>query len=661
MSLARRSDRAFRFLKNGTDEFFPGTARLHYVSKNADTLTLGGLPAGLLATGDAVIVQYRPDASTAWTTVFAGDVAKITDRHGRGDDRVQTVICEGPWGKMARLVFRQTWACNAGGASFSSARVVLNQSPVGEDYTISEQIQEIADFAASKCGFSAGSYAIGAVVLPKDESRDLTCAAALQRELRFFPKKIVRFDYSGTTPTLVITEPTTETDAAYVAAVPKTQRQYEYNAHPITAVDVYTDDVQTVTGDDNVDKSILGQTHQIYPTDADTSGLDVLHAYVPLAPGEASTSWKSLDSDTEDITAYILNSSVWWRTKHPRLQGVALENITISGGTRSPANYPRIARNTADELEEAGLHSEISHFTCRAKIVTEDDEEEDILLSMDFLTTDALTRTYTWQTGSSSSAGETLPEGLARALFEQRAGTLVEERMTIRLYDGWPTLGDAADGLVLQDIDIDCGDCTAALSFGQPETLSAEDMRNLLNAFRARGYSFNAPLRAEGEPDPADTTHVGSIKPLSSTEFAPGQKSKTTIKKRNGGAILLDAAKVPDGSTIDVKTFTRYDSAGNPSQSQILGTGDCSFPGIKAGKGITIEEADNVLTISCNCCDEDGDGDGLSYCNAISNDIDAGDDEQVGNGISGGLGGGGVGDAVGNDISLWPCKKGNAT
>ena len=588
MALAKRADRSFRFLKNGVvaDEFHPASARLHFASKSTDTLTLGGLPPGLLAAGNTVTVQYRADANSAWATVFSGDVARITDTCGRGDERQHTVVCEGPWGKMSRLVFRQTWAPNVTGASFSSARVILNQAPTGEDYTITQQVQEIANFAAAKCGFSAGTASLGNTVLPKDETRDITCAAAIQRELRFFPKKVVRFDYSG--PTLVISEPSTSGNAGYVADVPKTAREYVYNAHPISAVDVYTDDVQIVTGNNNVDKKIAALSHQVYPSGADTSGLDVLHCYVPLARASSHSSWKSLESDTEEITSYNLNSNVWWRNKHPRLKDIPLANITISDGDYEPKTYTRIARNTADELAEAGLHSKVAVFTCKCKIATDDDVEEDILLTMEFLTTDATTRTYTWQTGSSSVAGETLPDGLAEALYRQRAGSLVQERMTIRLADDWPVIGDAADGLVLQEIDVDCGDCTAALSFGQPEALSAEDMRSLLNGFRQRGYAENAPIRANGEADASDATPVGGIKPLSSSEWSPGTKVKTIIKKSRGGTIKMDATSagtidlqtthVGSGETAQFRDLTYTDSNGQKQTVKVLSTAAATIP-----------------------------------------------------------------------------------
>lgn len=611
MALAKRADRSFRFLKNGVvaDEFHPASARLHFASKSTDTLTLGGLPPGLLAAGNTVTVQYRADADSAWATVFSGDVARITDTCGRGDERLHIVVCEGPWGKMSRLVFRQTWAPNVTGASFSSARVILNQAPTGEDYTITQQVQEIANFAAAKCGFSAGTASLGNTVLPKDETRDITCAAAIQRELRFFPKKVVRFDYSG--PTLVISEPSTSGNAGYVADVPKTAREYVYNAHPISAVDVYTDDVQIVTGNNNVDKKIAALSHQVYPSGADTSGLDVLHCYVPLARASSHSSWKSLESDTEEITSYNLNSNVWWRNKHPRLKDIPLANITISDGDYEPKTYTRIARNTADELAEAGLHSKVAVFTCKCKIATDDDEEEDILLTMEFLTTDAMTRTYTWQTGSSSVAGETLPTGLAEALYRQRAGSLVQERMTIRLADDWPVIGDAADGLVLQEIDVDCGDCTAALSFGQPEALSAEDMRSLLNGFRQRGCAENAPVRANGEADASDAIPVGGIKPLTSSEWSPGTKAKTTIKKSGGGTIKMDASSagtidlqtthVGSGKTAQFNDLTYTNAQGQQTTIKVLSTDPATLPpGGSAPTGTPLEVFTGISSAEFN-------------------------------------------------------------
>ena len=192
-SIAPRANRAFKFLKNGTTPFFPGAGtRLHFANRDVDTLVARDLPAGLLQAGDKVTVQYK--GSGSWVTVFVGDVDRIVDARGKGDTRVQTVTVAGPWGKMNRLVFRQTWSiagAGTGGAALeiSTSRVILGQTAAGSEQTMKQQLGEILSFAAAKCGFSYDADDIDALAqcLPLDEARDITCADAVRRELRFFP------------------------------------------------------------------------------------------------------------------------------------------------------------------------------------------------------------------------------------------------------------------------------------------------------------------------------------------------------------------------------------------------------------------------------------------------------------------------------------------
>lgn len=607
IALAGRTNRAFTFLKNGSTEFFPGSGtRLQYVSKGTDTLTLTDLPAGLLESDDSVTVKYLGE------TVFVGSVATIVDSHGRGDERVQTVTCEGPWGAMNRLVFRQTWG--KGSYTFSSPRVILNQSALGEGMTLTEQVEEICDFAAEACGFTVGDVDVGDIHLPNDETRDMTCASALLRELRFFPKNVVRFDYGvADGPELTIVEPDTDEDADYVDDIPMTARQYEYNAHPIAAVDVYTDGANIVTGEDGVDTTIRNLSHQVYPVNADIDGLDVLHCYMPLAKGTAESSWESLDVTTEHVGTVngSANWKEWWRTKHPRLHDVANGDLEISeNGYPHPSFTPHnITDCTVGALRKFGLHAELVKFHCKAKITTADDVEEDIYLTMDFVVTDASTRTYTQQTGSSSTAGETLPDGLAEAIYRQRAGDLLNETMTIRLGDAFPTLGDCADGLVLQDFSVDCADLTAELHFGQPEHISPEDMRSLLNGFRQRGYASNSVMRGGDDEDAEEeATPVAGIQPVASTEFSPGTKAKTTIKSSSGegNKVVIDSSKVTDG-TMAVRELTIKTESGEEQTLQILATSSATVTG--EGKK---DEPDDDSEDPSDPCSHPGGGEGVS-------------------------------------------------
>ena len=560
IAIAPRAGKAFTFLKNGSVEFFPGAgSSLHFANRDTDTFTARGLPAGLLQAGDEVTVDYNG------AVVFRGDVKTIVDRHGRGDERVQDVTVAGPWDRLNRLVFRQKWG--AGSLEFSSSRVILGQTAAGLAQTMAAQLEEIVGFAATPCGIALGTNGAPAQYLPLDEARDITCADAIRRELRFFPKLIVRFDYSGAAPALVIA-PAPGADAGYVASIPKTERVYQYNAQPVTCVDVAVDAVDIAINGDGA------SFHQVWPPDGDTASLDCLHVTVPLAHGGGSTESETFKIESEEIPG-ALNDVAWWKSKHPRLANVAAGAIRFaSSPTRSPSNYGYIVKNAKEEIEAAGKHCEVSRFECKVKIETADDVEDEIALTMDFLTTDARSGTYTVQTGSTATAGEELPEGLAKALYEQRAGALVGEQMTIRLGETFPVLGDAADGLFLQSFDVDCADLTARLSFGQPEHLSAEDMRSLLNGFRQRGSASSAVLREQaGEDDGEEPDAPGGIPPIASSEWSPGTKAKTTIKGGAGGPIELDSSKVTDG-TMKVRTLTLKGEDGGTQTVQYLATSD---------------------------------------------------------------------------------------
>ena len=675
LAITARTGKAFTFLKNGSTEFFPGAgSTLHFANRDTDTFTARNIPAGLLQAGDSVTVKYGN------TVVFKGDVDRIVDRHGRGDDRVQDVTVAGPWGKLNRLVFKQTWG--AGAVAFSSSRVILGQTAAGLAQTMAAQLAEIAGFAATPCGIALGTNAAPAQYLPLDEARDITCADAIRRELRFFPKLVVRFDYTAATPALQIVDTSGDSAAAYVATIPKTDREYVYDAHPVSCVDVTVDAVEmTVNGDS-------ASFHQVYPADGDTDDLDCLHVTVPLARGGGSTTSETFKIESEEIPG-ALNNVHWWATKHPRLANVAESAITFaSSPTRSPSNYGYIVKNTKEEIEAAGKHCEVSRFQCKVKIETADDVEDEVTLTMDFLTTDARSGTYTVQTGSTATAGEELPEGLAQALYEQRSQSLASERMTVRLGATFPKLGDklvetvgsSSETLYLQSFDVDVADLTARLSFGQPEHLSAEDMRSLLNGFRQRGSASTAKLREDAADDDSEETDApGGIPPISSSEWSPGTKQKTTIKGGEGaGSIVLDGSTVDDGKTIETAKLKYTDAEGTEKEAQILGTEDIEIPGasgvkslndgagdmdVIGGESIRVDTDGQTIRISFEEGkepDEDpneDDGSGLGYCNAIAQD-----DPDGGNDISGGFGPGiGIGSEDGtdhdNDISLNPCKE----
>ena len=535
-------------------EIFPGAGSdLRFTCRADDTLTLRALPPGTLKKGDKVSVKRGA------ATVFSGEVKTIANRQGRGGDCTEDVTVAGPWDALSRIVYRQEWG--RGVAKFSSSRVILGQKADGTRMSVGEQLQEIVAYAASHDNNAIGAGSIDPALsakLPLDEVRDMTCADAIRRMLRFFPNCAVYFDYSGGVAALCVAKPGADQTLDGVEIL---ERVRQYDANPVTCVAISVDPVtRIVSGGKEAGYA------QVYPAGGDTDSPGCLHVTVPLSPGSAGASYESFKSVTEAIPDDI-GSVAWWKEKHPRLANVTANAINITDAARSDSGettvYPRIAKSTRGEIEAAGLHCRVTRFTCKCSIETADDEEEEIQLSMDFLTTDAETKTYTYQTGSWSVEGETLPDGLAKAVYEQHARALASEQLTVRTGGVLPfRTGWSLDGLVLQEMSVDLDMRTARLSFGPPPCLGVEDMRNLLNGFRQRGYASTAPWRKNAaSEDGGDGNAEGGIPPIASSEWAPGRKAKTTLAKSgefasSAGKITLAAADVdPDGEA-KLRTLT---------------------------------------------------------------------------------------------------------
>ena len=542
--MAPREDAAFTFTANGK-RFYPQSgARLSYASRTAATLFLPGMPSGLIASKDTVTVKYNG------TTVFAGTLAKYTERTVRGLTVLDMKFAD-RWDILERRVFRQEWkVAGEGGASVTtrSARLVLNVDELGLPVMLPGQIGEICSYG----GIMNSDGGIPNVALPADVTENITCADAIRRLLRLFPQVVAY--YNAERNVVQFSVPDTSKSPGWLSEGRILSRAKQYTAHPVVGVDIATESVDTVVVDeDGATVDMRAYTHQ---TAGNVNSDDCLHVFMPLAGGSASTSWESLEVTTEEMP--LLSTPSFWQEKHPRLANVPLSAISISDAGRSSTTYDRITSNDIGALRAFGLNAEVVHCHCKATVTTEDDVEEELYLTMDFTMTDASPGRHTRQTGSSSMAGETLPEGLAAALLAQRSGELEGEDVEIALGAAFPTVGETLDGLVCQTVEVDCDSRVARLHFGHPDYLSAEDMRSLLNGFRGRAYASNIPQRGNTDPGAGAAVDVaGGIQPLTTTEFAPGTKSKTTIKHvddaATSGAIVLDADKVDSGKTLEVQ------------------------------------------------------------------------------------------------------------
>lgn len=556
----------FAFYRNGVRFYPQAGARLSFASRTAASLHLPGLPTGMLDLASEVAVKMNGEV------VFSGKVEKYSEREHRGA-MVADVTCLDGWNVLERRAFRQTWKVSDGSGTVveeESSRVVLNVDAYGQPVFLASQISEIC----SSCGIMSSDGGLPWISLPADEIRNVTCADAIRRCLRFFPQVVSRFDPVHGTVSFSVPSPN---DAAYVGGPSTISRSRNYTAHPIVGVDIATEEVDTSVNDAETGVSVNSRkfTHQ---TAGDVDSDDCLHVFIPLDGAHASNGFESLVVETEEMP--LLSTPRFWKEKHPRLANVALTAISISEAGRSSTTYDKITSNDIGSLRAFGLNAEVVQCHCKATVTTEDNVEEDIYLTMDFTTTDASSGRHTRQTGSSATAAELLPDGLAQAILDQRGGSLESEDMQIRVGDVFPKIGDSADGLVLQNFEVDCDTLVANLHFGHPDYLTPEDMRELMNGFRARGTASNVPIRAKNDLAEDAKDVAGGIQPLTTTEFAPGTKKKTTVKaSAGGGSIVLDSTKVGSGKKIEVH-YLKFTPSGasEPTTVKFLAEKDVEIP-----------------------------------------------------------------------------------
>lgn len=606
----------FRFYAQGV-EFFPSSGtRLSFRSRGVDALSVKCVPRGTLAGGDAVTVTYQPTEDAAPSTVFAGTVEQVSESSLAGRETYDDAVVSSPWSKMDRLVYQQQWGTPYG--LVWSSGLVLNQGLNGRSIGFKSQLNEILAFASGRCGFTFDTLS-GGQELPFDEVRDLTCAQAMNRVLRWFPKTVVRFDYSAGIPKILFAEPA---PAPWIDEIDKSSVVRTLNAHPVSGVCV-----ETVTTGDSSGAPYRAIANQIYPPTSDPSGVDVMHVTVNLAGASGSNTYETFSTvcDSEIDSS----NPGWWKKYHPRLAKVSIPDITVKEHSfRSDmGDYPRKAGCSVEELVKFGLKARVETFTARISLKEngDGDREEDMVLQMKFVTTNAVSgKVYSRVVGSTSTSGETIPDGLARAIYEDRSATLQSIECTARVGASFPTVGETFEGLQLQSFEVDPANLTVKCHFGQPEHLSADDMAGLLSGFRNRIRSTSSFERNSGEKVDKENAKE-FIGPIESTEFCPGVKSKTTIKSTEnaGGIIHLDSSKLEPEDDVDVRDLTYKDDAGEDVEVKVLASEDIEIPeGVRSvngesgkitvagGNKIKVETSGKTITISYDEGDQPGPGPG---------------------------------------------------
>ena len=630
-------------------------ADLVFCSLSDDTLTLGKMRSGVLRSGDRVSV------ARGGATVFAGDVESSVWHGWRGSSVEESFTVYGPWHRLARLPFTQTWVMMVerlqedgstvtAAEEVASSRAVLNQSDAGASYSVREQVLEIMAVAAGR-GIIAQPEAedVAAIpaglTIPYDECRDLTCAQALARELRFTPSLAVRFDYSVEPPAIRILSPAEE-NAGWLAdfALAGTLldvRETQSGLPPLGCLL----EIQVTGSMEGVNYSFSSAQEA-----GDTSDPErTLRAVLPLSGAEASHDRRKLDLTVEDIPD-DLNAAAFWRIWHPDLKGAPVGGLTISNasrtGTEHNEDYPYFVTKGGvgmAELEEAGIaHFRAERLTCTAVITTSvyagDGKEvksiETAEVSLDIIATDATTRTYKWDASADMTSGETAPAGMAAALLaaHQADGSSAEALCSLKTGAALPRPGDTRNGLTAHTVSVDCRALSVSVGFGPPAALGPVDLAGFLAGFRNLRRTTISTVRDTGEKkDGAEKDETFMLPATSSGWVKKGDNvlSATPAPGGTGGTATIDPADLKPGDAAKFREIKIPVASADASRSLAAGAG--AAQSYQYYKVLATEATDEPTS-------DPGDGDMGDGCQHDANP----------DGSASG-GGGGGGDSVDND------------
>jgi len=551
---------------------------IEYVSRGTDTATLTAHPSTTWNYGDTVSI-YLDGARR-----FLGRVT--TPQLDRaGGSRLLTVPVLGVQDWLTRITYRQFWAVHLGDGlgQVPSSRVILNASGPDTHLSADGQVADIINYASSRgAPLAFGSSAIG-ITLPFHEDRDLACRQALETVLRLTPSVAEWVDYTQTTPTLHY-----GTAGAFTAA--RVERDSVAYRRDLIVPGLQIE-IERIHNDNGT------QYRTIETLEAgDTGSLDAVFLTLPMAGSERSSSTRRVNVQTEDL-GHNIHSASWWKEKHPFLADIALADIDLleAGRPAGWGDYPRISSTPLPDLQAAGKRARLETIWAVVNIIRRDGgdvikEEKNINLEMQFITTDAITRTYQWIEAGAFVSAETTPSGLAAGLFAHWSRLYAQGSFSCTVDDGLPHPGQTILGTPIQTVQIDVITNTITGTFGPPSRLSAQEFVAFLNQARSHRLSVRFSSRFDARPPVQNESDADIIAPAASSTWSPGKTTLLAIKAP-GKSITLDPGALDDGKTASMQEWKQVDDEGNEDKFRVLATKEITIePG-----GLPKGTADNMI------------------------------------------------------------------
>ena len=417
----------------------------------------------------------------------------------------------GPWWYLENIIYQQAWQEYQNASALSAiykSHIILGQNASGERITIGEQITDIVHYAI-QCGAPLALETVTLpVTIPLDECKDLSCAEAIRRLLRWVPDTVAKIDYTTSVPTLSFQRYAQLTSATVDLNTSITS----FSIQPRYDLQVPSVLLKFETTHQENQKTWKEVVQQVYPAQATGAEIKALVLTIDLEGGKSNYLIQEIVTETIQV-----HSIDWWKTHVPALNHVASDHIVIHQVSRQSSLPNELVHGSVAPW----MQKETAVDTITADISFYDDNQyiAHQTIAIQIMATNATTGTY--KKLSSLLTGETVPDGLAQAMFEalnplQYEGnfTLVKEECEddfwgkcLHFSNGrpeWSTM----HALVQETTEIlDTG--TVYVRFGPAQHLGAADLVEMTRSGRSLYVSKNATERTSGEATGNGTVEQG--------------------------------------------------------------------------------------------------------------------------------------------------------
>jgi hypothetical protein len=502
-----------------------GDVRRQRINQGRDVLTFRHIAPQALTDGPVFAPLAPIQMCCDGTQWFLGVVTEIPS-HGDGSDESKYYKVSGPWWYLETTIYQQPWAIAADPDDPDSplttaykSHVILGQSAEGEVLSIGTQLTDIVDYALT-CGIPIYLADIDLPqTMPFDECKDLSCAEAIQRVLRWIPDATTWFDYGTSSPTLHI---------ARRQDTPPFTRPVDASLHALSISPRYDLLLQGVAIKYERTHATNGRTWRTLETDRYPTNISEQQPRVLILTVElAGTQGQYI---SQAIVAEAINPAAvtWWRDHLPALASLDPGDITILSFSRN-STLPRELRDggIADWMD-VSVETDIVRATLAYQDGATGVAQQEVAVKIK--ATDAVSQTYARL--SSFAGAEETPTGLAQVIYESFSDLTFEGTLQILGEEITHTPVGARLNLTGGDVSwetmnaqiqectehLDSG--TSRLRLGPPKHLGLKDLIQLSRVNRRREAPRSMYIRTNGEgfdehidqarEMPGENTHTGT-------------------------------------------------------------------------------------------------------------------------------------------------------